>query len=106
MEDDLIHRLREQAAEIAQEGHAGWGNTMTSAAEEIERLRADIYALRDELSAWVAERDALKARIEGAPVAIMDTRHALGLCAPTEEDFPALYALQGKRVALVVIGDG
>lgn len=32
----------------------------------------------------------------------MDTRAALGICAPTEEDFPALYALQGKRVRLVV----
>jgi|SRR6185312_2265323 len=41
-------------------------------------------------------------RIESAPVAIMDTRDALGICAPTEEDFPALYALQGKRVRLVV----
>jgi hypothetical protein len=34
----------------------------------------------------------------------MDTRDALGLCAPTEEDFDALYALQGKRVALVDLG--
>lgn len=33
--------------------------------------------------------------ISDAPIAIMDTRAALGLCAPTEEDFPALYALQG-----------
>jgi hypothetical protein len=40
-------------------------------------------------------------KLAAAPVAIMDTREALGLCAPTEEDFPALYALQGKRVALV-----
>lgn len=42
--------------------------------------------------------------IGGAPVAIMDTRDALGLCAPSEEDFPALYALQGRRVALVDLG--
>jgi len=39
-----------------------------------------------------------------APTAIMDTRIALGLCAPAEEDFPALYALQGRRVALVDLG--
>jgi len=38
------------------------------------------------------------------PTAIMDTRDALGLCAPTEQDFPALYALQGRRVALVDLG--
>jgi hypothetical protein len=38
------------------------------------------------------------------PIGVMDTRDALGICAPKEEDFPALYALQGKRVALVVLG--
>jgi hypothetical protein len=46
---------------------------------------------------------SLAKRVAGAPVAIMDTRDALGICAPTEEDFPALYALQGKRVLLVEI---
>ena len=39
-----------------------------------------------------------------APVAVMDSREALGLCAPTEADFPTLYALQGRRVALVDLG--
>jgi len=44
-------------------------------------------------------------KLAAAPVAIMDPRDdALGLCAPTEEDFPALYALQGRRVALVDLG--
>ena len=43
-------------------------------------------------------------RLACAPVAIMDTRESLGLCAYNEEDFPALYALQGKRVALVYLG--
>lgn len=47
---------------------------------------------------------ALLSRLTSAPVAIMDTRDALGLCAPTEDDFPALYALQGHRVALVDLG--
>jgi hypothetical protein len=37
-----------------------------------------------------------------APVAIMDTRDVLGICAPAEDAFPALYALQGKRVRLVL----
>ena len=36
----------------------------------------------------------------GAP-AIMDGRAALSVCAPTEDDFPALYALQGQRVRIV-----
>lgn len=46
----------------------------------------------------------LRQQLDAAPVAIMDTRDALGICAPTEEDFPALYALQGHRVALVDLG--
>ena len=52
----------------------------------IERLRALCRA-------WLALDD-------GAP-AIMDTREALSVCAPTEDDFPALYALQGQRVRIV-----
>jgi hypothetical protein len=55
-----------------------------------------------EICELIAERDALLARISAAPVAIMDTRHVLSLCAPDEAAFPALYALQGKRVRLVV----
>ncbi len=43
-------------------------------------------------------------RLAAAPVAMMDTRDALGLCAPTEDDFPALEALKGRRVALVDLG--
>lgn len=66
--------------------------------------------------AFVSEPPAIdKARFTGgtcvplydltaAPVAIMDTRAALGLCAPTEDDFPALEALKGRRVALVDLG--
>lgn len=42
--------------------------------------------------------------LTGLPVAIMDTRDALGLCAPTEADFQALYELRGRRVALVDLG--
>ena len=45
------------------------------------------------------------AALDAAPVAIMDRRHALGLCAQTEADFPALYALQGRRVMLVALPD-
>lgn len=36
--DVLVGQLRVQAAEIAADGHNGWGNTMTDAADEIERL--------------------------------------------------------------------
>lgn len=48
------------------------------------------------------EAQALAERLSAAPVAIMDTRDVLGICAPTEEAFPSLYALQGKRVRLVI----
>lgn len=58
---------------------------------------------RDYILSVTAERDALAKRIADAPVAIMDTRVALGVCAPTEDDFPGLYALQGSRVKLVKV---
>lgn len=37
---DLVKNLRQQAQEIADENHAGWGNTMQMAADQIERLEA------------------------------------------------------------------
>ena len=49
---------------------------------------------------YLANQDA---RIDNAPRAFMDTRVALGVCALKEEDFQALYALQGKSVALLVL---
>jgi hypothetical protein len=58
-----------------------------------------IEAVRKNSGAWVPLYD-----LTTAPVAMMDTRHALGVCALNEDDFPALYALQGRRVALVDLG--
>lgn len=59
---DIETQLRAQSIEIAAEGHAGWGNTMTCAAEEIETLRAESERLRtlarDAAVAWDADRDA------------------------------------------------
>ena len=112
MTDDLIRRLREQAGEIASSGHAGWGNTMTDAADEIERLReavsranerasqADFALHHCNASAQRAEagRDALKARIDEAPRARMYYDRDLG---ETVADLPRTLA--GKRVALVVM---
>lgn len=60
-----------------------------------ELVHGDIVAMAIELQ-------RLRERINSSPVAMMDTRDALGVCALKEEDFPALYALQGKRVRLVV----
>jgi len=53
--------------------------------------------------ALMAEAAAIVKAWEDAPFAIMDTRDVLGICAPTEEGFPALYALQGKRVKIVEV---
>lgn len=55
--------------------------------------------------AWALLEEAaeLARRVEAAPVAIMDRRDALGICAPSEDDFPRLYAMAGKRVALVEV---
>ena len=74
-------------------------------AELIEKLRKLEGELRE--GCWDQDADtcreaaALARRVEDAPVATMDKREFLSLCAPTWEDFPALYALQGKRVRLV-----
>lgn len=54
--------------------------------------------------AWHCWQAGCAAFIARAPIAVMDTRTALGLCATTEADFPALYALQGHRVAIVDFG--
>lgn len=61
--------------------------------------------LLDLIARLKAENARLKKLIDDAPVALMDTRDFLGLCAIEEKDFPALYALQGKRVRIVVDGD-
>lgn len=44
---DHVQTLRDQAIEIAAEHHAGWGNTMTWAADEIERLRGALADVAD-----------------------------------------------------------
>lgn len=65
----------------------------------------DGYRLMSARSAWLAWSAATavtRGWLDLAPVAIVDTRAGLGLCAPTEADFPSLYALQGRRVRLVV----
>lgn len=63
--------------------------------DEIEEFRLEIEQLK-------AENERIKKMIDSAPVAVMDSRDFLGLCAVKEEDFPALYALSGKRVRIIV----
>lgn len=68
--------------------------------EAVGRLRS-----RAAVATLAHEVMRIQAEITKAPIAIMDTRDFLGICAPTEEDFPALYALQGKRVRLLIDGE-
>ena len=72
----------------------------------IERLRDLSFHMGTLLGDEAADEiERLRARIDSAPRAFMDTRVKLSLCAPTEADFPALYALQRKRVALLVLDE-
>lgn len=73
-----------------------------------ERLLKEVgyWPKTSTLDGLLREAAALAKRVEDAPTAFMDTRDALGVCAETEEDFPALYALQGKRVAIVPVDAG
>lgn len=70
--------------------------------EENNDIDGHDYGSVDIAEILSAEVVRLRAQFKSAPVAIMDTRDVLGICAPTEDDFPALYALQGKRVRLVL----
>jgi hypothetical protein len=72
---------------------------------KINSLLGRVAALESHRSDLHARIVALEKRLAEAPIAYMDTRPALALCAMKEEDFAALYALQGKRVRLVVVDD-
>lgn len=52
--------LRQAAAEISAEGHAGWGNTCTQAADAIAELQAEIAKAKREAIQWSAELDLFK----------------------------------------------
>lgn len=71
------------------EAHAGMEAVATLASE-----RAANAMLSDEV-------ERLRARIEAAPLALMDPREALSVCALDAADFPALYAMRGRRVRLL-----
>ena len=95
---DLIERLRNLAEYRYCDRYLG-----DNAADEIERLRNALGRSVEMTGELLAKLDAQQAMIDTAPRAFMDTRTALGVCALKEEDFPALYALQGHRVALLVL---
>ena len=66
---EIVDKLKAQAIEIANEGHNGWGNTMTEAAEEIESLKAQTAPVAevpysDGLSLLADKKRRCNARIE------------------------------------------
>ena len=108
--EELINNLTIKAGVMEMGEKIAWGSdtalmrqaaaTLQSQAERMAVLERESEMRRIALHEAMLEADTLRA----APVAIVDTRDALGLCAPAEEDFTALYALQGRRVALVDLG--
>lgn len=112
-DDDFIDdmRARINPAYADQRGTESWERKRAIAI--VEKWQDKHAALeeayqkqRETAAAMISHRDeiinGLRARITYAPAAILDTRDVLGICAPTEEDFPALYAIQGRRVQLVL----
>lgn len=89
---DILNSLVEM-----QESHvyASRKSILLCAEQLIYKMEQEINRIKDDLG-------ELRSMVDSAPIAIMDTRDVLGICAPAEGDFPALYALQGKRVKLVV----
>ena len=101
---DIVDVLYKQAVEIAIEGIPGWGNTMTSAAEEIAQLRAELeqrYTAAEHerlvargqelnqnyIAKLSAELDALKAQ-RGEAVVPAQWSKSLGSCWPFDEEDP------------------
>lgn len=54
--DGLVRLLRQQALEIADEGHSGWGNTMVEAAAMLEQF-GDVMR---EIGIWDCQGDSLQ----------------------------------------------
>ena len=77
-------------------------DALASLRRQIDERKADDAATP--LLLTLARATALLDALANAPSAVMDARAELAVCAEREEDFPALYALQGRRVLLVDLG--
>lgn len=92
--------LRKQAQEIAAAGHAGWGNTMRDAANDIDRQEAEIARLTAQVEQYKADADHKEAVVKlwlraNAPGGWIDDYRAALAKAGQDRD-----ALQAKLTAL------
>lgn len=74
---------------------------LATLSEHVALLRADISKLNREIT----RLQRIEKIVHDAPEALMEEGASLGIRALVEEDFPALYALGGKRVVLVNISE-
>jgi len=95
-----VFEVENKHRRLDREDKALWSKGYVYADGHVNNL---FMAYRSGYALGVISGDAVE-KLARAPVAVMDTRVSLGICAPTEEDFPELYALQGHRVALVDLG--
>lgn len=91
MSKEVIEALRKQAGEIAKEGHFGWGNTMTAAADALDTLLAE----RDRMAIALDEIGGLcRALRQGGP----DPMDLEGLSDALEQAVDTAHAaLQGEQ---------
>jgi hypothetical protein len=105
MSKEVIEALRKQADEIAREGHFGWGNTMTAAADAMGSLLAENERLE---SAWQVDvmkrKDALiemqeneNDRVKGELSALLAERDACKGLSLEVRDLLASYRRELKR---------
>lgn len=79
MSDDLVKMARNAAAEIANAGHAGWGNVLIDCADALEQLQR-------ELEHTQADRDVFDSGMKLNHAAMMKAEADLARLTPTEKE--------------------
>ena len=92
MTDTLQARLREAANEIAREGHYGWGNCCTAAADRLDALEADLALYKKRVADIATEREQLEAALDAAREALKMVEWVKGVCPRCRQ-----YHLSGHR---------
>ncbi|GEM_PF-3413129 len=85
MSKEVIEALRKQAGEIAKEGHFGWGNTMTAAADALDTLLAERDALKKDAErlSWLIDNGVCASSVGGDPIRL--TREAIDAALQGEQ---------------------